>query len=98
MSLNKRLKDLRLKRGISISDLSFRTGICRSTLNDMENGRKVQGEPYNRLCEELECSLEYLLYGNKNEKDHILKDLEQLEKSIKQIKRMLIRSQSHSKK
>ena len=92
-TFSKRIKQLRLKAGFTVSQLSEKSGISRSRINDIENGRKLQGEdPYLILCKVFDVSLEYLMYGDRGKKDEIIKQLNHINESIRQLKEKIIDS------
>ena len=57
------IEDVRIKKGISQRELAKQTGISRSTLNDLINGKikKVDIDDLRKIAETLDMSLQKLL-------------------------------------
>ena len=57
------IEDARIKKGISQRELAKQTGISRSTLNDLINGKikKVDIDDLRKIAETLDMSLQKLL-------------------------------------
>lgn len=66
-----RLKELREKRKLRISDIASRLGVSVSTYREWEYGREIKGEPYEKLAEIFDVSISYLMTG-KDLSDEIL--------------------------
>lgn len=87
MEIAKRLRTRREELGIKVKDIAQHVGVAESTYRDWENGRSIQGEPYQELAEILDISLGKLL--GVDERDVIqsfLLEVTKLEKSVKKIK------------
>lgn len=63
MNFSKRLKALREKRGITPKEMAENLGVSLSTYRDWEYGRKILGEPYQKIAEALDIGLNEL-FGN----------------------------------
>lgn len=83
--LAERLKRLRLKRGLSVTEVARAIGVATSTYREWEQGRKIKGEPYQKLAELFEVALSELLTGFGGKKA-ILEDLRVIEKAVERIR------------
>lgn len=81
--LAQRLKQLREKKELSVSDVARRLGVSPSTYRDWEYGREIKGEPYIKICQLFNVSITYLLTG---EEPLIEKFLTEMEVIIKKLK------------
>lgn len=86
MSLGERLRSLRVKRKLSISEVARHVGVSVSTYRDWEYDREIKGEPYLKLAKLLDVNLSYLLTGKESE---ILDQLNQIEDIVKSIRLFL---------
>lgn len=84
--LSERIKKLRKQKNMSVVELAGRVGVNRSTLREWENGRKIMGEPYIKMAEALNISINELLTGKQLQ---IEKDLLQIEECIARIRAMI---------
>jgi transcriptional regulator with XRE-family HTH domain len=73
-----RLKKLRKQKGLTINELSLKTGISASTYKEWEAGRQIRGEPYVKLADAFEVSLYELMTGSKPKADQIFEVLDQI--------------------
>ncbi|MCP4912457.1 MAG: helix-turn-helix transcriptional regulator [Oligoflexia bacterium] len=71
-----RLKRLRVSKGSSISDVSNHIFVSPSTYRDWENGREIKGEPYIKVAEYFNVSLNYLLTGQELKIEEALNEVE----------------------
>ena len=83
--LGKRLLNLRLKKGLSLSELARDIGVSPSTYREWEQGRKIKGEPYEKLALILGVSINELLTGKKHKIDVFLEDIESAVKGIRSL-------------
>lgn len=80
------MKNLRMKKKLSISQTADMVGVSPSTYRDWEYGREIRGEPYAKISEVLGVSLNYLITG----KESLLEErLRQLEGQIQEIRTYL---------
>ena len=74
--IGQRIKELRIKTGISQQKLADTLGVSRPTITQIESGeRKVSSDELVKLSEIFDCTLEYLL-GLKGEPEVILQEQE----------------------
>lgn len=85
-TLSTRLKKLRKGKGLTISELSQKTGISPSTYKEWEAGRQIRGEPYHKLALALEVSIHELITGQKPAVNEVFVMLDQVESLIQRIK------------
>lgn len=85
-TLSERIKVLRKQKNMSVVELAGKVGVNRSTLREWENGRKIMGEPYIKMADALQVSINELLTGKKL---HIEQDLLKIEECIARIRSML---------
>jgi transcriptional regulator with XRE-family HTH domain len=63
-SIGARLKDLRLRRGLTLDTVARPLGVTRSCVSQWENGRSPPGTKYfERLAETLSTSVVFILTG-----------------------------------
>lgn len=71
------LKKIRLERKLTASEVASKVGVSKSTYRDWEEGRKILGEPYLRIADALETSLQSIFQveslAEKKVKKNILK-------------------------
>jgi transcriptional regulator with XRE-family HTH domain len=87
--LNVRLKKMRNTKGLTINELSLRTGISPSTYKEWEAGRQIRGEPYAKLALALEVSVHELITGEKPKSKQIFEILDQVEVMITNLRNEL---------
>lgn len=63
MKLSIRLKELRMKNKLSVSEVAEFVGVSSSTYREWEYGRSISGEPYMKIAEIFNVSLKFLLTG-----------------------------------
>lgn len=87
MNLGERLKELRLKRKISQTDLAKHFNIARSTLSQYEsNTRTPSDEMKLKFAEYYNVSIDYLLGNNDNTEIRLTdKDTKDIQKDLKKI-------------
>lgn len=85
-TLSIRLKKLRKSKGLTISELSQKTGISPSTYKEWEAGRQIRGEPYHKLALAFEVSIHELITGQKPSAREALVMLDEVESLIQRIK------------
>lgn len=89
-TIHARLKRYRQQRGLTIQEVSSRTGIPASTYKEWENGRQIRGEPYLLLAEVYQVSIQELITGQKNKSTSLLARFDALEAELQNIKTELI--------
>ena len=80
-----RIRELRVKKSMSIADLARKIGVAASTLREWEQGRQIRGEPYDRIANALGISVTELLFGEAA-RGTIADDLSALETIISRLK------------
>jgi transcriptional regulator with XRE-family HTH domain len=88
-SLGHRLRQLRSKRGLTVSEVANTLGVSVSTYREWENGRAIRGEPYSELAKILHVTLSELLTGETSESSKILSEFNELEEVIRKFKQTL---------
>jgi transcriptional regulator with XRE-family HTH domain len=83
--LGKRLISLRLQKDLSISEVAKKLEVSPSTYREWEQGRQIQGEPYQKLALLFEVSLTELLTGQRPAIDTYMKQIEDAVKSIRSL-------------
>lgn len=53
ISKNQKYKDIRRDRGITLVELSKRSGVCVSTISAFERGENIRGENMNKILRSL---------------------------------------------
>ena len=82
------LKKYRKVRNLSIKDIAVRVGVAESTYRDWENGRKIQGEPYQKLSDALGIDVLTLLNIKSPGNDFVKKQLLMIEECVKNIRKI----------
>lgn len=85
-SLDKRLKRLREKKGITVKQLCQEIGIPVTTYREWEYGRAITGEPYVALAQVLGVSVYELLTG-KAPQSQLLNGLIEIEYKLTELKK-----------
>lgn len=88
-TLGSRLKRLREIRGLTIAEISSKTGVPVSTYREWEYGRAIKGEPYVQLAEILGVSLHELITGITPDSRSALKMIDELEELLSLLKKEL---------
>ena len=83
------LKKLRLRAGVSVSEVAKRIGVAASTYREWEYGRSIKGEPYVELARVLGVTLTELMIGERPSADRFLKELDELGEKVKTLKNNL---------
>lgn len=86
---SKRLKSLRLAKGLSIKDLAKEIQVPVTTYREWEYGREIKGEPYLRIAKALDVPLHQLLGGPLGEHKRLVSIVEELEFNLKRLKNEL---------
>lgn len=82
----KRLEKLRIREGLSVSEVARHISVSTSTYREWEYGRQIKGEPYEKLASILNVSLNELLTGKKLKLEI---QISQIEEAVKNIKALL---------
>jgi transcriptional regulator with XRE-family HTH domain len=85
-TLGDRLKLLREKRKMTISEVATQLQIPMSTYKEWESGRQIRGEPYLKLARVYQVSIQEILTGEKPQGQHILTQLEEFEDRIRLLR------------
>lgn len=73
---------MRTDKGLTLREVAHRLNVPVSTYRDWEYGKALRGEPYEKLCEVFEISLDELLTGRVKEKRDLLGPLLAAQKSL----------------
>ncbi len=88
-----RLKNLRLMRGLTVSEISKQIGVSQSTYRDWEYGRKISGhQAFVNIANALRVSLDELMSVETTapqREEEILRTIELIEKLANKNKLML---------
>ena len=77
-----RLKKLRSEKGLTIRDVATALDVPISTYRDWEYGKAIRGEPYQKLAELFEVTLDELLIGYPKEKPEFMGHLLEAQKNL----------------
>lgn len=83
---NKRLQKLRKERGLSVRTMAKKLKVPESTYREWEYGRAIRGEPYVKIAEVLEVSLQELFGQVPSNKNILLDEILNLEILVTRIK------------
>jgi transcriptional regulator with XRE-family HTH domain len=61
MEISEKMKKYRISLNLKANEAAQRIGVAESTYRDWENGRKIQGEPYQLIADALDISILELL-------------------------------------
>jgi transcriptional regulator with XRE-family HTH domain len=89
-AIAKRLKRLRLNKGLSLKQVAEELQISPSTYRDWEYGKAIQGEPYVALAEVMGVSLMELMTGKINQHQDLLEGLQRLEENVKSMRNIVL--------
>jgi transcriptional regulator with XRE-family HTH domain len=89
--LGDRLRRLRLDRGLAIEEVARQLNVSSSTYREWENGRAIQGEPYVKMRDLFQVSLEELLTGSKGDSTKALSELVAIEKHVTALRSELLK-------
>src|SRR5689334_8298643 len=78
----RRLKRLRLKRGLSMKAIAAQIKVPLTTYRNWEYGRAIRGEPYERIAQALGVDLTELLTGKKPRSSRTLQRIEALKNQL----------------
>lgn len=88
--IGERLQNLRLRKNLSLKQVAEMLQVPTSTYRDWEYGKAIQGEPYVKLAEALEVSLFELLTGESPKQRELIDEIEKLENSVKNIRKIVL--------
>ena len=98
--IGKRIKLLRLERGLSQADIEKASGICRSHISKIESGKV--GNPglhtLERLAMALKISVSYLFHFDEKSLKRRIRDTEKRKKEQKNRRELLERKEKEIKK
>ncbi len=77
-----RLRKLRLKKGLSLREVAGRIDVPVSTYRDWEYGKAIRGEPYQKLAELFDVSVQELVTGASPSKVAAVEALEEVRKKL----------------
>lgn len=89
--LGNRLRRLRQDRELSIEDVARKLGVSSSTYREWENGRSIRGEPYVRMRDLFQISLEELMTGKRGEGSRVLGQIDSLENHVKSLREEILK-------
>lgn len=84
--LSDRLRKYRTNKNLTIESTAKKLGVAVSTYREWELGRAIRGEPYLKMRDLFEVSLEELLTGSKPDNLRIVKEVSLIEEHIKNIR------------
>jgi ribosome-binding protein aMBF1 (putative translation factor) len=68
LNFGKRLKELRMSKGLSLEEISMKTGVSDSMYLQWEEGHWVLDEThYSRLSDSLDVSTRFLIFGSEDQ-------------------------------
>jgi transcriptional regulator with XRE-family HTH domain len=85
-TFGQRLKRMRMKRGLTVTEVAMAANVSASTYREWEYGRAIRGEPYVRLAEILGVTLRELMVGER----HSSKALEIADLIEEQVRRLKV--------
>ena len=92
-NLAKRVRQLRIEKGLTITELSKITKLPRSSISDLEGGCQPRGpRVYLPLAKALGVSVLYLMYGKRPGREKLLKEFDCIEQKLRKIKEGIIES------
>ncbi|OKL37877.1 helix-turn-helix domain-containing protein [Domibacillus mangrovi] len=81
MAIGERIRELRIKKGLSLTELANRAGVAKSYISSVE--RQLQLNPsiqfLNKISRVLDVTVEKLIHENNNENEETDIDIEWLE-------------------
>lgn len=89
-TIHQRLKKYREIHKLTIQEVSNKTGIPASTYKEWENGRKIQGEPYEALSNLYRVSIQELITGKKGTTENLQQRLDAAIESIREVQKDLL--------
>lgn len=82
MSLHERLRECRVKKGVSVEEVAVKVGVAKRTYQGYERGeRDISTVTLYKICQFLDVSADYLL-GVEDEKSPPLTESEELREKI----------------
>ena len=67
MSIGERIKQRRKELGLTLRDISAKTGISSGNLSEIENNKYLpSADKLISLCGVLDCSIDWILIGSSN--------------------------------
>lgn len=93
MDFGKRLKELRLKRKMSLSEIASLAGVPLSSYQEWEQGRRILDvKIYFRLANALGVTVDYLIFGKEKEvsKELSLKTLDELRVKLDELRNLIV--------
>lgn len=89
-SLGKKLNTRRAELGLSVKKVAEDIGVSESTYRDWENGRKISGEPYERIAKALNMPILKLITDQDMRVTEIEEEIKKLIKSVNNIEQMIV--------
>ena len=90
MEISEKMKKRRITLNLKVKEVAQRIGVAESTYRDWENGRKIQGEPYRLIADALEVSLMELLGIETIKFNQLMFEINELERHVKNIRKIVI--------
>lgn len=87
--ISKRMKRIRLERGLSVRESAQLSGVPVSTYREWEEGRQIKGEPYEKIARALNIPLYELLTGKEANLREVLAKIEEIENACKALRESL---------
>ncbi len=89
-TFSERLKELRMKKNLSIREVATTLKVSHSTYRAWEMGVQIRGEPYEKLAEILNVSLNELMTGKPTAIETHLYTIEYAAKSIRSMLMIIV--------
>ncbi|MGD2246093.1 MAG: helix-turn-helix domain-containing protein [Candidatus Aminicenantes bacterium] len=98
--IGKRIKLLRLERGLSQGDVEKASGVCRSHISSIESGKVINPglHTLERLATALKVSISYLMHFDEKSLRRRIRETEKRKKEQKSRKELLERREKEIKK
>lgn len=77
-TLSERLKKLRNEKNFSINEVAKKIGVSPSTYRTWENGAEIRGEPYPKIAQVFNISVNELITGEKKDIEKYLIEMENI--------------------
>lgn len=90
-TFGKTLKRIRSDQGLSLSETARRIGVSKSTYHDWEEGRRVLGEPYVKIAEALNTSINELFQIRVTPQEEVLDELRVLINQVEKISKLIMK-------
>lgn len=89
-SIGSKITSRRKNLGYSVKKVASEIGISESTYRDWENGRKISGEPYEKIAKVLNMPIIKLVTNQEIRITEIEKEIKNLINSVNNIEQMIV--------